>query len=63
MWKVEVSVYNAMFKKFFNSMENAIEYANSWKGVNADVILEDMTPVDGDEYTDGEITIIQKASH
>ena len=61
MWKVEVSVYNAKIKEYFNSRSLAINFCESWKGVNADIILEDLTPVDGD-ITDGEIVIIQKAS-
>lgn len=62
MWKVEVSVYNAVIKNFFNSRTEALKYCNTWKGIDATVIIEDMSPVDGYSYVNGEITVIQKAS-
>lgn len=68
MWKVEVFEYYRLFgdsiihREFFNSKKDALDYCNSLKYINADVILEDMTPIGDDEYTDGEIIWIQKAA-
>lgn len=67
MWKVEVFEYYRLsddsitYREFFNSKKDALDYCNSLKYINADVILEDMTPIGDGEYTDGEIIWIQKA--
>jgi len=68
MWKVEISEYSyrshdyATYREYFNSMESALDYCKSLQLINADIIIEDMSPIDGDEYTDGEIIWVQRAS-
>ena len=68
MWKVEVKVYykssndSILTREYFNSKDAALEYISSLgEYLNADIILEDMTPIGDGEYTDGEITWIRKA--
>lgn len=68
MWKVEVNVYyrfagdSILTREYFNSKDSALEYIKSLgEDLNADIILEDMTPIGDSEYTDGEITWIRKA--
>lgn len=67
MWKVAISVYNRLaqdsyeYMNYFNSKQSALEYIDSLGDINADVYIEDMTPIGDDEYTDGEITWIREA--
>lgn len=68
MWKVEANVYykstsdSILTREYFNSKDAALEYINSLSEyLNADIMLEDMTPIGDGEYTDGEITWIRKA--
>lgn len=68
MWKVEVNIYyklnndSILTREYFNSKDAALEYIDSLgKYLNADIMLEDMTPIGDGEYTDGEITWIRKA--
>ncbi len=68
MWKVESNVYykstsdSILTREYFNSKNAALEYINSLSEyLNADIMLEDMTPIGDGEYTDGEITWIRKA--
>ena len=68
MWKVEANVYykstsdSILTREYFNSKDAALEYINSISEyLNADIMLEDMTPIGDGEYTDGEITWIRKA--
>lgn len=68
MWKVEANVYykstsdSIITREYFNSKDAALEYINSLSEyLNADIMLEDMTPIGDGEYTDGEITWIRKA--
>lgn len=69
MWKVEANVYykstsdSILTREYFNSKDAALEYINSLSEyLNADIMLEDMTPIGDGEYTDGEITWIRKAT-
>lgn len=68
MWKVEANIYykstsdSILTRKYFNSKDAALDYINSLSEyLNADIMLEDMTPIGDGEYTDGEITWIRKA--
>lgn len=68
MWKVEANVYykstsdSIITREYFNSKDAALEYINTLSEyLNADIMLEDMTPIGDGEYTDGEITWIRKA--
>lgn len=68
MWKVEVNLYyklnnnSILTREYFNSKDAALEYIDSLgEYLNADITLEDMTPIGDGEYTDGEITWIRKA--
>ena len=67
MWKVEVKVYyksnndSILTREYFNSKNAALEYISSLgEYLNADIMLEDMTPIGDGEYIDGEITWIRK---
>ena len=70
MWKVEVSEYywqaqeSTTYREFFNSKKDALDYCDMLKALNlnADITLEDMTPVDGCSYPYGEVVWIQKAT-
>ena len=69
MWKVEVIIYYkstdypTLTRNYFNSKDAALEYINSFGECrNADIMLEDMTPIGDGEYIDGEITWIRKAT-
>ena len=70
MWKVEYKVYDratnsySVVRKFFNSKRDTLDYCEMLKSfnLNADITLEDMTPVDGSSYTHGEVVWIQKAT-
>jgi len=69
MWKVEVyesywmAQESTTYREYFNSKKDALDYCEMLKSfnLNADIILEDMAPVDGSQYINGEITWIQKA--
>lgn len=66
MWKVEVKIYHrylhcsSTFREFFNSRNAAIDYCSQMQDLNADIILEDMTPIGDGEYTNGEIIFVKK---
>ena len=67
MWKVEVSEFNRRagdsitYREYFNSKNAAMEYIDSLADINADIYLEDMTPIGDGEYTDGEVVCIREA--
>lgn len=67
MWKVEVSEFHRRagdsitYSEYFNSKNAAMEYIDSLADINADIYLEDMTPIGDGEYTDGEVICIREA--
>ena len=70
MWKVEVSEYywraqeSTTYREYFNSKKVALDFCDMLKALNlnADITLEDMTPVDGCAYQYGEVVWVQKAT-
>lgn len=68
MWKVEVSEFNRhtfdyiTYRGYFNSKSAAMEYIGLLADINANIYLEDMTPIGDGEYTNGEVICIKEAT-
>ena len=68
MWRVAIEVYHSaddsnVSVEYFNSRDAAMNYCEMVKSlnINADITLEDVSAIDGDEYTDGDTILIQQA--
>jgi hypothetical protein len=68
MWRVAIEVYHStddsnVHVEYFNSRDAAMNYCEMVKSLNlnADITLEDVSAIDGDEYTDGDTILIQQA--
>lgn len=68
MWRVAIEVYHSadnsnVSVEYFNSRDAAMNYCEMVKSLNlnADITLEDVSAIDGDEYTEGDTILIQHA--
>lgn len=68
MWRVAIEVYHSsddsnVSVEYFNSRDSAMNYCEMVKSLNlnADITLEDVSAIDGDEYTEGDTILIQQA--